>query len=380
MHRAFNTTIAAGLTSLACLSGPIALADDMTIPAQSPAELRAALDDAVPHMLETHNVPSVAIAYLANGDVQWTANYGERAPGEPAEADTLYNVASITKAIVTEATLRLAADGHVNLDAQMADEFVDPDLANDERARILTPRMALSHRTGFARNWRDEMEDGKLAISYEPGTSASYSGENFVYLAHYLSAVFDKNIAELAEVELLGPLGMNNTYFTPGDDLNDRIAMVQPRNEDLRLPARAKTPSPADDVHITIGDLALFIEASMKGNGLTPELIAARGTIYENQVEAACPEGIIPADMCPVANGFGLGWIVYDSGDNRFLIHNGKGAGERAIALFEPEKQFGAIILTAGANGRSVISEVLQILVPDEKLNTLVAAEARYDQ
>ena len=354
-----------------------ALADN---PDADPAALHTRLDAAVPEMLTRHEVPSAAIAYISDGQVQWAANWGERAPGEAAGPQTLYNIASVTKAIVAEAILRAAAEERLNLDLPMAPVFVDPDLHDDPRAGELTPAMALSHRTGFAENWRSDMPDGKLAITDTPGETASYSGENLEYVAAYATETLGVSLEELVAAQVFEAAQMTDTWFTPDPAWEGRVAMVRGRDGALRLPNHVEEASAADDVHTTIGDLGNFVAWAMRGDHLTQTVIAARDTIYDDQVAQACPPGVIPPALCPAHTGFGLGWMIYDSGDNRFLLHNGKGWGERAIALFEPEKGYGVVVLTSGANGRSVISEVLQITVPDEKLNVLVAAEARFDR
>ena len=89
---------------------------------------RLALDEAAPAMLAQNNVPSLAVGWIEDGEVAWTAVYGERAPGEPAGDSTLYNIASLTKPLVAETILRLVASGTLDLDTPLATHFVDRDL------------------------------------------------------------------------------------------------------------------------------------------------------------------------------------------------------------------------------------------------------------
>lgn len=372
--------VCAVLLASACSPNPALDAPAATEAAATTHPLHQVLDGSVPAWLEEFDVPSAAVAFLENGDIAFTVAYGEQAPGVPADDNTLYNVASVTKAVVAETILRAASAGALDLNAPMASAFTDPDLADDPRAEVLTPALALSHRTGFAENWRSDMPDGKLAIALDPGTRSHYSGENFQYIANYVAAATGKRIDELTAEIVLQPLGMSHAAFTPQPNWDGHVAMVRTRDGEYRLPDRGDTPSAADDMHATVGDFARFLRSAMRAEGLTPELVEARGTIYDDQVAQACPEGVIPADLCPEHTGFGLGWMIYDSGDNRFFVHNGKDDGERAIILFEPEKQYAVAVFTSGANGRHVISKVLQTLVPDEKLNALVAAEARFDR
>ncbi|MEL1249873.1 serine hydrolase domain-containing protein [Aurantiacibacter gilvus] len=381
--RHLSVALAAGLLA-ACVhgqagsSGPVAEAGPATD--VEAMQLRQVLDADAEAILARHNVPSLAVAYLSSGEVQWTANYGEMAPGVPARADTLYNVASVTKAVVAESLMRLAVAGEIDLDAAMAADFVDPDLADDPRVRALTPALALTHRTGFAENWRSDMPDGQLAISTAPGTQTHYSGENFDYLVHFAEARLAQPFGEIATRTVFDPAGMRDSWFTPSPQWEDRVALVRRPDGTLDLPGRSAAPSGANNLHTTIGDMALFLRSAMHGQGLDAAMLARRQTIVDDQVEQACPPGIIPEDLCPQHTGHGLGWMVYDSGDNLFLLHNGKNRGERAIILFEPDRRYGVAVLTTGANGRGVISEVLQLLVPDERLNALVAAEARFDR
>jgi CubicO group peptidase (beta-lactamase class C family) len=118
--------------------------------------------------LKESDVPSVAVAYIKDGKVSWTAVYGEQSPGVPATGKTLYNLASLTKPITAETVLRLASAGKLSLDESMSPFWLDPDIKDDPWSKLLTPRLCLSHQTGFA-NWR-RMTGGVLKMRWEPGT------------------------------------------------------------------------------------------------------------------------------------------------------------------------------------------------------------------
>src|SRR5580698_1163040 len=87
------------LLAICCLvSAPMSFALEPTT-RMPEASLRARLDQEVPAWLKQADVPSVAIAWIDHGTVAWTAVYGEQSPGVPANAQTLYNVASLTKPV-----------------------------------------------------------------------------------------------------------------------------------------------------------------------------------------------------------------------------------------------------------------------------------------
>ncbi|WP_339913958.1 serine hydrolase domain-containing protein [uncultured Brevundimonas sp.] len=341
------------------------------------AQHLARLNRNMPAWLAAENVPSAAVAWLVDGEIAWTATWGEQAPGIPANDRTLYNIASLTKPIVAETLLRLASAGRLDLNAPMAPVFVDGDLAADPRHSLLTPALALSHRMGFSVNWRG---DKPLEIAWEPGSKAFYSGEGYDYVARYAALATGTPMEALAREMVFAPVGMTDTWFRPDPAWEGRVAMVRGPDGTLRLPDNSPQGSAADNVHTTIRDYARFVRSAMQGQGLTLPIREARGRIYDDQVAMACPPGIIPADLCPRHTGYGLGWMIYETADQRLFIHNGKGWGENTFAMFDPDRQTGVVVFTSGAYGRAVISDVLKLLVDNPQLNALVAAEAAFEK
>src|SRR5271154_7172568 len=180
-------------------------------PQPTTADLRTQVAQNLPKWLKQYNVPSVAVAYIANGKLVWTAVAGEQSPGVPATDKTLYNIASLTKPIVAETILRLASQNKLQLDESIYPYWVDPDLKNNPWNKLLTPRLCLSHQTGFA-NWR-RMTNGILTFKFQPGTQSSYSGEGFFYVARFAQNKAGQPFDRLAQNYVLGPLGMKDTSF-----------------------------------------------------------------------------------------------------------------------------------------------------------------------
>ena len=125
---------------------------------------RAEIDAHAAEWLKESDVPSVAVAYIKDRKVAWTAVYGEQSPGIPVTEKTLYNLASLTKPITAETVLRLASAGKLSLDESMSPFWLDPDIKDDPWSKLLTPRLCLSHQTGFA-NWR-RMTGGVLKMRW----------------------------------------------------------------------------------------------------------------------------------------------------------------------------------------------------------------------
>lgn len=364
-------SVMAGLVSAQGASRDASQAKNTTL------ALHAALDAQAPQWLAQYNIPAMAVAYIHDGKLAWTAVYGQQSAGIPATNDTLFNVASLTKPVVTETILRLAASGQINLDEQMAKYWVDPDIADNPWTKLLTPRIALRHRTGFP-NWRYQ-NNGILAFKFKPDTRTSYSGEGFDYLARFAERKLHKTLPELVQQEVFDPAGMHHTAFTAKPWFKNHVAHVRLKNGKMSVDEPRTTPSAADKLYTTITDYGRFIEGAIAGHGLTPAIQRQRMTVKYNEVKEACPPGLIKPALCPIRAGFGLGWQVFDNGHDSVLLHTGKDPGVRTVALFIPRRKTGLVIFTTGAKGWYPISKVMALLYDNPQLNAQFAARAKVD-
>jgi len=147
-----------------------------------PAPVSLEFEKKIPNWLKETNVPAAAVGIIENGKLKYTKVFGElrKGQGTPAPADTIFQVASLTKPIVEMLTLQLVTRGEWNLDEPLANYWVDPDVENDPRHKLLTTRHVLTHQSGFP-NWRYLNASNKLEFIADPGTKVNYSGEGLEY-------------------------------------------------------------------------------------------------------------------------------------------------------------------------------------------------------
>ena len=346
------------------------LASPDRIHAQSSASvLKRQIDASASRWLKENDVPSVAIAYIEHGQVAWTGVYGEQSPSVPATPKTLYNIASLTKPITAQVVLRLASKGKVSLDESISPYWIDPDLKGNPWADLLTPRLCLSHQTGFA-NWR-RMTDGVLKFKFKPGTATGYSGEGYAYVARYTEKKTGRSFEALAQQYVFDPLRMHDTSYTPKPWFTGRRALPHGPDgpaadlDDWSFKA-------ADLVRTTVGDYAKFVVAVMHNDGLSPSFATQRAIITRNQ---ATPEQVAKicasageAAPCTIEVGMGLGWQVDHFNGETLLEHGGSDAGVHTFAVFSPKNDTGVVIFTNGENGTKVIAEALRVLYPNRIL------------
>lgn len=312
-------------------------------PGKSTAQLR--LDERMPVWLKAFHVTGVGIAYIEGGKPAWTAFYGDQVPGGPKAGErTLYSVASLTKPITAEIILRLAAAGALSLDETISAFWTDPDVKDNPWSKLLTPRLCLSHQTGFT-NWRYQTGN-VLQFQWQPGANFGYSGEGFDYVARFAERRTGETFEQLAEKKVFEPIGMHDTSFTPREWWRNRQAKPTENGDRTKWSA-------ADLLRTTVGDYTNFVVSVMHNHGVTPELAAERLKITRNltteEEGSVLCEAATDPQGCRVETGFGLGWhIVRINGETI------------------PRRRIGAVIFTDGPDvGHSMIDKVLGVVYHD---------------
>jgi CubicO group peptidase (beta-lactamase class C family) len=319
------------------------------------------LDHDMPGLLAEYRIPSVSLARIEHGEIVWTAAYGTQRPGVPATPATLYNVASLTKPISSETVLRLAAIGRLSLDEPMSAYWIDPDIANDERHKRLTLRLALSHRTGFA-NWRRQT-GGVLAFQNDPGDTFGYSGEGFEYVARFVAHKIGTGFEALAQQQVLDPIGMTNTAYTKRPWFEGRVAVPTDEAGTPLTPHFAKEPLASDLLYSTPRDYARFLLAVVRHDGLTPALAAERDRVQTDVKAMACTGAA--AAVCPDEIGIGLAWMILRFGDQTLLMHTGSDDGVYTFAYVNLATGSGTVIFTNSANGKKIVAPIVERLGAD---------------
>ena len=334
---------------------------------------RAALDRDMPRLLADRKVSSVSIAVIEDGRLELVAAYGEQSRGVPATTSTLYNVASLTKPVAAETVLRLASKGRLSLDEPMHPFWTDPDLAADARHKLLTPRIALSHRTGFP-NWRFMAPDNKLAFSDTPGAGNRYSGEGYDYVARFTEKKMETPFETLTQELVLAPSGMRSTALTKRSWFDGRIAIPTDDRGNALEPVLRTSFSAADDMYTTAGDYARFMIAAMNRDGLSADVAAERERVQASTRDKHCAGA--KGQTCPTELGFGLGWEVLKFPHATILWHTGADRGEFAAAFFSPQTRDGAVVLTNSRNGFSILIDVLARVGTDPVFLAALRAQA----
>jgi CubicO group peptidase (beta-lactamase class C family) len=199
--------------------------------------------------------------------------------------------ASLTKTVFAYTVMQLVDLGKLKLDTPIEADLDKPlpsygpdpvfpdkygpykDLAGDPRWEKITPRMCLTHSTGFSNFWFIE-PDHKLHIHFEPGTHFSYSGEGFILLQFVIehgrkAQGLGLDVGDLTKANF-DRLGMTRTSLVWHNGQDPNVAdgwndQGQPQAHEKRSKVRV-----SGSMNTTISDLAKFTAALVRGDGLSP--------------------------------------------------------------------------------------------------------------
>jgi len=243
----------------------------------------AAIDKAVADGMARAAVKGLALAVVENGKVVLVRSYGVRdTAGAPLATDTIMYGASITKAVFAFTVLRLVDEGRLTLDTPIAAMLARPlpdygnvdgygnwgDLAGDDRWRRLTPRIILTHSTGFA-NFAWLEPDEKLRFHFEPGSRYAYSGEGINLLQFALEKGLGLDLVATMDRLTFAPLGMTRSAMVWRPAWADNAAQGWNAEGTAFRHNMAKRPRAAGSMDTTITDVATFAAALVNGRYLS---------------------------------------------------------------------------------------------------------------
>ena len=328
------------------------------------------LEQDVPGLLRSYDVPGTSLALVEDGEVVWDEGYGlaDVAAGGPVRSDTVFQAASISKAVSAWGVMRLVEQGKLDLDAP-AERYLRrwhfPPSRFD--AKGVTIRRLLSHTSGLSAGLStgysgfkpgkplptlEESLAGKTTVKggarivSAPGSSFSYSGANYLVLQLLIEEVTGLPFNTYMRQEVLEPLGMTHSSYTYTPEVRSATARAYDAwGQELPnyiIPERA-----AGGLYTTGPDLARFVSAHMSG----PQGQAAgRGVLTpETLRQLLTPQ---PATKgAPFGDRWGLGYQLTDAGSARLVQHSGDNIGWKTWAVFRPEAQTGFVVLTNSDRG-----------------------------
>lgn len=216
----------------------------------------------------------VCVNKKGNQSEFYTSGYKNRENKIPADPNSLFKIASVSKLYKAVAVAKLVYSGELSLDKTLADYL--PELKDRiEYADKITIRMMVEHRSGipdFVRTknyWAHPKEtaDEQLALvldkpaNFKPDKKYKYSNTNYLLLSRILNRVLGYGTFQYIKKEILTPLNLNHTFGSIQDVNIDDVMSGYYVGYDTDL----KTDN-VGSILATAEDLSIFIRALNDGS------------------------------------------------------------------------------------------------------------------
>jgi CubicO group peptidase (beta-lactamase class C family) len=337
------------------------------------------------------DVPGVVALVVDRDKVLYHEAFGTMnvARNLPMAKDTIFRIASMTKAVTSVGVMRLVEQGKIGLDDEVSKYL--PRLASpqvfskvDEQAgtyltqpakRPITIRQLLTHTSGIGYSWSDRglaiaqkktgaTNDSELPLVNEPGAQWTYGASTRV-LGEVIEKLTGQRIDAYLETQIFVPLGMHDTSYTVPPAKYSRVVTVHQKANKAITETQNPAPIPATirgdgGLFSTAVDYGRFVQMMLNRGQLGGVRILEERTVAEmsrNQTGSVKVRLQPTADLLrskpyPLGAGedvWGLGFqIAAPSTPNPSMRSPGSlsWAGiNNTYYWIDPQKQIGAVLL-----------------------------------
>jgi CubicO group peptidase (beta-lactamase class C family) len=322
---------------------------------------------AVAAYAEEARVGNLAIAFLADGGVhsRWSHSIGE-----PVDASSLYQMASVSKWVTSWGVMALVERGAIDLDAPISRYLVRwelPESGFDNDG--VTVRRLLSHTAGLTdglgyrgfepgqqvqslveslSETADPVEgaSGIVRVGEKPGSRWMYSGGGYTILQLLIEDVTGESFAGYMQRAVLDPLGMTDSTFAWDESRSDRLATSYDE-EGNPAPHYRYTALAAASLYSTVDDGVRFLQAHLPGADGEP---VGRGVLQPQTLsQMQAPQARkLGRDI------WGLGLVLYAGNGRGGYVIGHDGNNRPALNhswRVDPATGNGVVVMSSGNGG-----------------------------
>lgn len=331
------------------------------------------VDELVEKTLKAFDVPGIAVAIVKDGKVIHSKGYGVKSiiTKQKVDENTLFGIASNSKAFTASALAILVDEGKLNWDDKVTKFIPEFKMYNDYVTNEFTIRDLLTHRSGLGLGAGDLMiwpdghdftpKDIINNIQYlKPvsGFRTKYDYDNLLYViaGEVVERISQQSWAEFVENRIMKPIGMEHSVGTWArlKDTTNTIVPHVPIDGKLKVITRYKSRimDAAGGIYSSVNDISKWMIVQMnKGKyGTNQQLFSTK-----QHAEMWTPQTILPNRTTPPYNtlfkAYGLGWQLQDIKGKLQVSHTGGLEGIVTQTVMIPELQLGIVVLTNQQSG-----------------------------
>ncbi|MDG1751173.1 MAG: serine hydrolase [Thalassotalea sp.] len=346
--------------------------------AKSTQENNREINNVIMQAMKTFQVPGVAVAIIKDDAVVMSKGFGVIEHGKPAKvnADTLFGIASNTKAMTAALIAQLVDQGKLSWKTKVIDIIPEFQMPDAYVTREFTITDLLSHNSGLGLGagdlmiWPDTthtIDDIIKGIKYLPEVSSfrsEYAYDNLMYIlaGEIIARVTGQTWEENIKQNIFEPLGMNSTRA--------KFSLIEKNNKNV---ARAHVPlagkinvvggnfiekfHSAASVASNVNDMSLWLKAQLNRGeyqveGKTAQLFSEQQNrkMWQAHTLKSVSESAMKNDKTHFS-AYGLGWDLKDYHGVKLVQHTGGILGMISKVVMVPEENLALVILTNQQSG-----------------------------
>lgn len=317
-------------------------------------KIAAELESFVPPMMEREKVPGISVALIREARVAWTKGFGVKSLGDPkpVDADTIFEMASLTKPVFAYALMKLVETGKLDLDKPLS-AYLPNFIPNfnktpkqQERMNEMTARHLLTHTSGMVRY----QKDGTVGAPFIPGKHFEYFGDNYGFLQTVIEYITGQPLADYMQTHLLDPFGLKKSSFIWRPEYETQAAGGHIADKNIqgshRRPQKAHA---AASLHSTAGEYAEFMIQIMRPPA--PDAFRLQKETIDKMLTS----------QVKVTSGvdWGLGWGLEEGTSGSAFWHWGNWGDFQAFAIGYRSAGIGVVVLTNSSTGLRACKEIV---------------------
>lgn len=351
-----------------------------TLAAVPDKEALAEVDRIFADWQQAAHVPGLVYGIVADGKPVHVRSLGMQdiASKRPVTEDSLFRIASMSKAFTALAILKLRDEGKLSLDApaeSYVPEMRDWRYPTSDSPRI-TVRNLLTHTAGFVEDnpWGDRQQvmpepeftallRKGVPFARAPGLAMEYSNLGYALLGRIVSNVSGTSYQNYIRQQIMAPLGMSSTgydiFASPperraiGYRWQDGKWVREPDMKDGAFGAMGGVETSANDYAKWV---AFLLSAWPARDGADSGPVK-RSTVREivtgeNFVSGPMRPAAAGGNACRTATAYAMGWWVIDDCDvGRIVRHTGGYPGYGSVVMLMPDKGVGLFAFSSKTYG-----------------------------
>jgi CubicO group peptidase (beta-lactamase class C family) len=318
------------------------------------------IDSYIQSAMKDWKMPGFAVAIVKNDTVIFSKGFGVREAGksDPVDENTLFVIASCSKAFTTASLATLVDQGKIKWDDPVTMYLPDFQMYDPWVTKEIMIRDLITHRSGletFSGDflWLSSTYDRKEVIRrvrYLKPTSSfrtryGYQNLMFITAAEVIKAVTDTSWGNFVKAHILDPIGMahSNTSYAKLSDADNIAKAHYLKNDELKIykDLQQDNAGGALGINSCVSDMAQWIRLQLN-----------RGKFDGKQIYSERQANEMWMNQTPLGLGnYGLGWFISYRNGKRVMNHGGGMPGMISDVTIIPEEKFGFVILSNRETG-----------------------------